>query len=106
MARGDGIHRTNARNARLTATRIGDTRQHSEREKESYVNRGIAPERTRLNVHSKKLVAGYAETLEQTKKDGIISACELKEDVFLYSELIFDTNTAYFRNRGGYDFTR
>ena len=34
MARGDGIHRTNARNMRLTAARIGNVQQHNEREKE------------------------------------------------------------------------
>ena len=39
MARGDGIHRTNARNMRLTAAKIGNAQQHNEREKESYENR-------------------------------------------------------------------
>ena len=38
MARGDGIDRTNARNMRLTETKIGNTQQHNEREKDSYVN--------------------------------------------------------------------
>ena len=37
MARGDGIHRTNARNMRLTAAKIGNVQLHNEREKESYV---------------------------------------------------------------------
>ena len=32
MARGDGIHRTNARNMRLTAAKIGNAQQHNERE--------------------------------------------------------------------------
>lgn len=58
MARGDGIHRTNARNMRLTAARIGNAQQHNEREKESYVNQDIVPERTHLNVHFKKPTAG------------------------------------------------
>ena len=59
MARGDGIHRTNARNMRLTAAKIGNAQQHNEREKESYVNQDIVPERTHLNVHFKKPTAGY-----------------------------------------------
>ena len=46
MARGDGIDRTNARNMRLTAAKIGNTQQHNEREKDSYVNQDIVPERT------------------------------------------------------------
>ena len=106
MARGDGIHRTNARNMRLTAARIGNAQQHNEREKESYVNQDIVPERTHLNVHFKKPTAGYAEMFEQLKKDGIISTRGLKEDAFLYGELVFDVNTAYFHNRGGYDFAK
>ena len=67
MARGDGIHRTNARNMRLTAAKIGNAQQHNEREKESYVNQDIVPERTHLNVHFKKPTAGYAEMFEQLK---------------------------------------
>ena len=106
MARGDGIHRTNARNMRLTAARIGNAQQHNEREKESYVNQDIVPERTRLNVHFKKPTTGYAEMFEQMKKDGIISTRGLKEDAFLYGELVFDVNTAYFHNHGGYDFAK
>ena len=106
MARGDGIHRTNARNMRLTAARIGNAQQHNEREKESYVNQDIVPERTQLNVHFKKPTAGYAEMFEQMKKDGIISTRGLKEDAFLYGELVFDVNTAYFHNHGGYDFAK
>ena len=106
MARCDGIHRTNARNMRLTAARIGNAQQHNEREKESYVNQDIVPERTHLNVHFKKPAAGYAEMFEQLKKDGIISTRGLKEDAFLYGELVFDVNTAYFHNHGGYDFAK
>ena len=106
MARGDGIHRTNARNMRLTAAKIGNAQQHNEQEKESYVNQDIVPERTHLNVHFKKATAGYVEMFEQLKKDGIISTRGLKEDAFLYGELIFDVNTAYFHNHGGYDFAK
>ena len=106
MARGDGIHHTNARNMRLTAARIGNAQQHNEREKGSYVNQDIVPERTRLNIHFKKPTAGYAEMFEQMKEDGIISTRGLKEDAFLYGELVFDVNTAYFHNHGGYDFAK
>ena len=61
MARGDGIDRTNARNMRLTETKIGNTQQHNEREKDSYVNQDIVLERTPLNVHFKTPSAGYRE---------------------------------------------
>lgn len=106
MARGDGIHRTNARNMRLTAARIGNAQQHNEREKESYVNQDIVPERTRLNVHFKEPTGSYAEMFQKLKENGVISTRGLKEDAFLYGELVFDVNTAYFHNHGGYDFAK
>ena len=106
MARGDGIHRTNARNMRLTAARIGNAQQHNEREKGAYVNQDIVPERTRLNVHFKEPTGSYAEMFQKLKEDGVISTRGLKEDAFLYGELVFDVNTAYFHNHGGYDFTK
>ena len=59
MARGDGIHRTSARNARMKDTDIGNAQAHNEREKSSYVNQDIVPDRTQYNVHFKTPTAGY-----------------------------------------------
>ena len=106
MARGDSIDRTSARNMRLTATKIGNTQQHNEREKDSYVNQDIAPERTPLNVHFKTPSAGYQELFAQMEADGVISTRGIKADAFRYGELIFDVNSAYFYNHGGYDFAK
>jgi hypothetical protein len=101
MARGDGIDRTNARNMRLTETKIGNTQQHNEREKDSYVNQDIVLERTPLNVHFKTPSAGYREMFAQMEADGVISTRGIKEDAFRYGELVFDVNSAYFYNHGG-----
>ena len=106
MARGDGIDRTSARNMRLTATKIGNTQQHNEREKDSYVNQDIVPERTPLNVHFKTPSAGYQELFAQMEADGVISTRGIKADAFRYGELVFDVNSAYFYNHGGYDFAK
>ena len=106
MARGDGIDRTNARNMRLTAAKIGNTQQHNEREKDSYVNQDIVPERTSLNVHFKVPSAGYQEMFSQMEADGVISTRGIKADAFRYGELVFDVNSAYFYNHGGYDFAK
>ena len=106
MARGDGIDRINARNMRLTETKIGNTQQHNEREKDSYVNQDIVLERTPLNVHFKTPSAGYREIFAQMEADGVISTRGIKEDAFRYSELVFDVNSAYFYNHGGYDFAK
>ena len=59
MARRDGIHRTSARNARMKDADIGNAQAHNEREKMSYVNQDIIPERTPYNVHFKTPTAGY-----------------------------------------------
>ena len=106
MARGDGIHRTSVRNAKLSDGDIGKTQGHNEREKESYSNQDIVPERTSLNVHFKKTTAGYTEMFEKMKADGTISTCGLKADADKFGELVFDVNSAYFYNHGGYDFAK
>ena len=106
MARGDGIDRTNVRNMRLTAAKIGNTQQHNEREKDSYVNQDIVLERTPLNIHFKTPSVGYQEMFAQMEADGVISTRGIKADAFRYGELIFDVNSAYFYNHGGYDFAK
>ena len=45
MARNDGIDRISARNVNLTAAKIGNAQRHNEREKKSYTNPDIIPER-------------------------------------------------------------
>lgn len=106
MARGDGIHRTSARNAKLADADISKTQGHNEREKESYSNQDIVPERTSMNVHFKTPTAGYTEMFEQMVADGTISTRGLKADADKFGELVFDVNSAYFYNHGGYDFAK
>ena len=106
MARNDGIDRTVARNVNLTASKIANAQRHNEREKESYTNPDIVLERLSYNVHFKTPTGSYAEMFEQMKTDGAISTRGLKEDANLYGELIFDVNSAYFYNHGGYEFAK
>ena len=106
MARGDGIDRTSARNMRLTTQKLKNAQQHNEREKDSYVNPDIVPERSHLNVHFKKPDGSYLEQFERMEAAGVISTRGLKEDAFRYGELVFDVNSAYFFNRGGYKFAK
>ena len=106
MARGDGIHRTSARNMRMTTDQATNAQAHNEREKPSYVNQDIIPDRTPLNVHFKTPTAGYAEMFEQMRSAGVISTRGLKADAEKFGELIFDVNSAYFFNHGGYDFAK
>ena len=106
MARNDGIDRTVVRNVNLTAAQIANTQRHNEREKESYVNSDIVPERQSYNVHFKTPTGNYTEMFEQMKAEGVISTRGLKEDANLYGELVFDVNSAYFYNHGGYEFAK
>ena len=106
MARNDGIHRTVARNNNLSSSQINNTQRHNEREKESYTNPDIVPERLAYNVHYKSPTGSYAEMFEQLKADGVISTRGLKDDAKTYGELIFDVNSAYFYNHGGYKFAK
>ena len=106
MARNDGIDRTVARNVNLTASKIANAQRHNEREKESYTNPDIVSERLSYNVHFKTPTGSYAEMFEQMKTEGVISTRGLKEDANLYGELIFDVNSAYFYNHGGYEFAK
>ncbi|MDD7396189.1 MAG: plasmid recombination protein [Eubacteriales bacterium] len=106
MARNDGIDRTVARNVNLTASKIANAQRHNEREKESYTNPDIVPDRLSYNVHFKSPTGSYAEMFEQMKADGVISTRGLKDDAKLYGELVFDVNSAYFYNHGGYEFAK
>ena len=106
MARNDGIDRTVARNVNLTASKIANAQRHNEREKESYTNPDIVLERLSYNVHFKTPTGSYTEMFEQMQADGVISTRGLKDDAKIYGELVFDVNSAYFYNHGGYEFAK
>ena len=107
MARNDGIDRTVARNQDLeTPADVAKVQEHNEREKDSYSNQDIVPERTALNVHFKSPTDDYVKMFEQMEQDKVISTRGLKPDAVKYGELIFDVNSAYFYNHGGYEFAK
>ena len=107
MARNDGIDRTVARNQDLpTPDDVAKIQEHNEREKDSYSNQDIVPERTPLNVHFKTPTDDYVKMFEQMEQDGVISTRGLKPDAIKYGELVFDVNSAYFYNYGGYEFAK
>ena len=107
MARNDGIDRTVARNQDLeTPDDVAKVQEHNEREKDSYNNQDIVPERTALNVHYKAPTDDYVKMFEQMEQDGVISTRGLKPDAVKYGELVFDANSAYFYNHGGYEFAK
>ena len=106
MARNDGIHRTFVRNRNLKTANISKTEKHDERENESYSNPDIVPERTKYNVHFKNPTGSYEDMFKQMEQENTISTRGLKPDAVHYGELIFDVNSAYFHNHGGYEFAK
>ena len=84
MPRNDGIDRVSVRNVNLTASQINNTQRHNEREKESYVNPDIVPERTKLNVHFKQPTDKYLAMFTQMKDNKTISTRGLKTDAHLF----------------------
>ena len=106
MARNDGVDRTSVRNLAVSDKAVGNTQQHNEREKDSYRNPDIIPQRTSWNVHFKKPTASYTDLFAQLETAGTISTRGLKPDATHYCELVFDVNSAYFDNHGGYEFAK
>jgi hypothetical protein len=106
LARNDGIDRTSVRNLAVSDKAVGNTQQHNEREKDSYRNPDIIPQRTAWNIHFKKPTASYTDLFSQLETAGTISTRGLKPDATHYCELVFDVNSAYFDNHGGYEFAK
>ena len=106
MARNDGVDRTSVRNLAVSDKAVGNTQQHNEREKDSYRNPDIIPQRAAWNVHFKKPTASYTDLFAQLEAAGTISTRGLKPDAIHYCELVFDVNSAYFDNHGGYEFAK
>ena len=107
MARNDGIDRTFARNQDLpTLDDVAKVQEHNEREKDSYSNQDIDTTQTHRNVHFKKPTDSYAAIFDQMIADGVISTRGLKADAVKYGELLFDVNSAYFHNHGGYEYAK
>ena len=106
MARNDGVDRTTVRNQPRTESNIADAEAHNERQKACYRNEDIIPERSHLNIHFKMPSSSYQEMFRQMEQDGTISTRGLKQDAVHYGELVFDVNSAYFHNHGGYEYAK
>ena len=106
MARNDGVDCTTVRNQPRTESNIADAEAHNERQKACYRNEDIVPERSHLNIHFKEPSGSYQEMFRQMEQDATISTRGLKQDAVHYGELVFDVNSAYFHNHGGYEFAQ
>lgn len=80
--------------------------RHNERENASYSNPDIVPERSYLNVHFKQSGDSYCKVFDQMTENGTISIRGLKPDAKVFCEFVFDVNTAFFEEHGGYAFAK
>ena len=96
-----------ARVEQHTAAGIGKSERHIERKNESYENMNVDLSRTPLNVHYKGCgELTYNAWLDKLVTEGVVSLRGLKKDAKVFDEMIFDVNTAYFEEHGGYEYAR
>ncbi len=96
-----------ARVAQYTRASIGKAERHIERKNQSYENMNVDLSQTPRNVHFKSCgELSYNGTLDRLIEEGTVSLRGLKQDAKVFDEMIFDVNTAYFEDHGGYDYAR
>ena len=106
--RSEKIVKTNrsvVRNQAYPKSNFSIRERHNERMNESYGNGDILSEWAPFNVHFKSC-ASYEQTFNRMVDDGIISLRGLKPDAKVFDELVFDVNSEYFENNGGYDYAK
>ena len=94
------------RNQAYPKSSFGIRERHNERMNEAYGNGDILPERSCLNVHFKTCAGTYEQEFSRMVGDGTISLRGLKPDAKVFDELVFDVNSAYFENHGGYEYAK
>ena len=94
-----------ARVVQYTQAGIGKAERHIERKNQSYENMNVDLSQTPQNVHFKRCEdPTYNQHLDRLVEEGSVSLRGLKQDAKVFDEMIFDVNTAYFEEHGGYDY--
>ncbi|MDR2446489.1 MAG: plasmid recombination protein [Treponema sp.] len=101
---------TVARNEACPVTRVSARERHNERKNANYFNGDIVAERTKMNVHYHQIfrsdgtVENYQETIDRLLEEKKIVKHNFKPKSAIIDELVFDVNTDYFEQNGGYEF--
>ncbi len=94
-----------ARVQQYTKASIGKSERHIERKNQNYENMNVDLSQTPRNVHFQSCGdLTYNATLDKMIEEGAVSLRGLKPDAKLFDEMIFDVNTAYFEEHGGYEY--
>ena len=90
-----------------TQESVGKFERHIERKNEHYANMNVDLERVPMNVSFRDCgELTYNEMLQKLVDEGKVSMRGLKKGAKVYDELIFDINSEYFEEHGGYEFAK
>ena len=96
-----------ARVQTYTVAKISSAEKHNERKNSDYSNINVVPERIPMNVHFKSPGdKTYMQIFKEMEANGKISRRGLRADAVLFDEIIFDVNTMYFEEHGGYEYAK
>ena len=94
-----------ARVVQYTQAGVGKAERHIERKNQNYENMNVDLSQSPRNVHFKSCEdSTYSQHLDRLVEEGTVSLRGLKQDAKVFDEMIFDVNTAYFEEHGGYDY--
>jgi len=103
------MEKTNYSVARVqtyTRASIIKAERHNERKNTTYSNMNVDLAQTQNNVHYKKCDSTYNERLKEMIDTGDVSLRGLKDNAKVFDEIIFDINSDYFEQNGGYEFAK
>ena len=99
-------HFSVARVVTHTKENISKFERHDERKNATYSNTNIVAERTPMNIYFKRYGSTLNQKFDEMVKNGQISTRGLKANAKIYNELVFDVNSLYFEQNGGYEFAK
>jgi len=105
-------HFTVVRNEAYPSSQVSVREGHNERKHKNPLNADIVPERAGMNIHFHQnfLPDGTPETYQQSidrlLAERKIVKYNFKPKSAIIDEFVFDINTSYFEENGGYDFAK
>ena len=95
-----------ARVQTYTRASIQKAERHNERKNKSYSNMNVDLTQTPNNVYYKRCEKTYNQRLKEMIENGYLSLRGLKDNAKVFDEIIFDINSDYFEQNGGYEFAK
>jgi hypothetical protein len=100
------IDRTVVRNKAYPRNNFSIRERHNERKNEVYSNPDIVQDRSYLNISFKNCESTYTQAFDKLLEERTISTRGLKPDADVFVEMVYDVNTSYFDEHGGYDYAK